>query len=290
MVKQRIIFGLIMGSLAIFLCWLDNVLVFRAAGWEIRGIIWSLIVEVLLIVSVKEFIALARDKGARVFPFAAYTGASLLALGYFLRQFWVFFPFPCSLEEMHLVISIVAVLSTMSLSFLTQGRNHGNEGTILNCGATILTVMYLGFLTSFFLAIRLNHGIFALILFISVVKLCDVGAYTFGKLFGKHKFAPIISPKKTWEGLAGGALFSAIAGASMSAGFHIMDWKLGAVFGIVFAFIGQYGDLMESMLKRDAGIKDSGHKLPGFGGILDIVDSLVFSAPFAYLFLNMFAR
>lgn len=276
-----------MGSLAVMLCWLDNILVINAGDIAIHGLIWALIVEVILLAAIKEFSDIVKDKGAKVFQTAAVTGASLFTLGYFLKQFGAVYSF--SNAHLHLIIMFIAVTSSVMISFYSQARTLGNEGTILNCGATILTVMYLGFFSSFFLAIRVEHGIKALIMFIAVIKLCDVGAYTFGKLFGKHKFAPTISPKKTWEGMAGGCLFSSITGIAMSMSMSIMHWWAGAIFGIMFAFIGQLGDLAESMLKRDANVKDSGAKLPGFGGILDIVDSLILSAPFAYMFFNIFA-
>jgi len=97
---------------------------------------------------------------------------------------------------------------------------------------------------------RIDFGPLAFLMFIFVVKLCDIGAYTFGRLFGKHKFSPVISPKKTWEGMAGGVLFSVIAASLFGKVFGIMPVLPAIIFGIVFAFIGQLGDLAESMLKR----------------------------------------
>ncbi|ARN56773.1 phosphatidate cytidylyltransferase [Sedimentisphaera salicampi] len=285
MVKQRIIFGIIMAAAAMLLCWLDSVLIWRTGGEQVQGFIWALIAEAVLITAVNEFSGLVKGKGARVFPIASMAGATLFCLSYFLKQFG--FAFGISQAYLHLIIMFAAVLSAVLLSFVAQGRTKSNEGTILNCGATVLTVMYWGFFSSFFLAIRVEHSISALIVFIAVVKMCDVGAYTFGKMFGHTKFAPAVSPKKTWEGMIGGCIFSAVSGAAFSVIFSVMLWWQGVIFGIIFAFAGQLGDLAESMLKRDAGIKDSGDKLPGFGGILDIVDSLVFTAPFAYLFFNI---
>ncbi|AQQ09360.1 Phosphatidate cytidylyltransferase [Sedimentisphaera cyanobacteriorum] len=286
MVKQRIFFGIIMAASATLLCWLDSVLIWRTgSGEQVQGFIWAFIAEAMMLSAVNEFSKLVKGKGARVFPLASYIGASLFCLSYFLKQFG--FAFEISQAYLHLIIMFAAVLSAVLLSFIAQGRAKTNEGTILNCGATVFTVMYWGFFSSFFLAIRVEHSISALILFVAVVKMCDVGAYTFGKIFGHTKFAPLVSPKKTWEGMVGGCIFSAVTGVLFSVIFSVMLWWQGAIFGIIFAFAGQLGDLAESMLKRDAGIKDSGDKLPGFGGVLDIVDSLVFTAPFAYLFFNI---
>jgi phosphatidate cytidylyltransferase len=121
-------------------------------------------------------------------------------------------------------------------------------------------------------------------MFVFVVKSADIGAYTVGMLFGKHKFSPKISPGKTWEGMAGAVVLAVIVAFFFAAVFDIMVWPLAVVFGFCFAFIGQIGDLVESMIKRDARQKDSADNVPGFGGILDVIDSPLIAAPFAYLF------
>jgi phosphatidate cytidylyltransferase len=126
---------------------------------------------------------------------------------------------------------------------------------------------------------------------IATVKLSDTMQYTFGRLFGKHKVAPTLSPGKTWEGTIGG-----IGSASIAAALGIawilkgeagmapaMILKAGA-FALAVTIVGIIGDLAESMLKRDAGVKDSSDWLPGFGGVLDILDSLLLASPVAYFF------
>ena len=126
-------------------------------------------------------------------------------------------------------------------------------------------------------------------MFIFTVKSSDTGAYTLGRLFGKHKFAPKISPGKTWEGLAGAVLFASVVAVLFASFCGIMSWPAAVVFGVVFAVFGQLADLIESMIKRDAGSKDSSEHVPGFGGILDVIDSLLATAPMAYLFFNVVA-
>ncbi|MHC4145343.1 MAG: phosphatidate cytidylyltransferase, partial [Planctomycetota bacterium] len=116
------------------------------------------------------------------------------------------------------------------------------------------------------------------------VKSADVGAYAIGTLFGKHKFSPKISPAKSWEGMGGAIATASLVAVGFALSCDIMAWWLAIIFGPCLAFIGQIGDLAESMIKRDAEQKDSASKVPGFGGILDIIDSPLVAAPFAYLF------
>ncbi|HIJ53271.1 MAG TPA: phosphatidate cytidylyltransferase [Planctomycetes bacterium] len=144
--------------------------------------------------------------------------------------------------------------------------------------------MYIGLFSGFVLAIRIDFGLWPLLMFVSVIKFADIGAYAIGSSFGKHKFSPKISPGKTWEGMAGGAAAATIVAVLFAAGCDIMTLWSALLFGFCFAFVGQGGDLVESMLKRDAEQKDSANNVPGFGGILDIVDSPLVAAPFAYLF------
>jgi phosphatidate cytidylyltransferase len=127
-------------------------------------------------------------------------------------------------------------------------------------------------------------------MFIFTIKSSDIGAYTLGRLFGRHKFSPKISPSKTWEGIAGAVIFAAIVAVIFSKCCGIMSWWSAVIFGAVFAVLGQLGDLAESMIKRDAEQKDSANSVPGFGGILDIIDSPLATAPLAYLFFTLAAH
>ncbi len=143
----------------------------------------------------------------------------------------------------------------------------------------------------------MNFGLAALASWIIVVKLGDIGAYSVGRLVGRHKFAPVLSPSKTWEGAAGALLFSALGawavfhigvtvGADARAHFHFLpphspSWGW-LPFGLLMGGVGMIGDLAESLLKRDAGSKDSSRWLPGLGGLLDILDSLLLTVPLAW--------
>lgn len=134
-----------------------------------------------------------------------------------------------------------------------------------------------------------GHSLFLLFVILAVT-LADSGAYFVGKFFGKHKLAPNISPKKTWEGLAGGVFFSAIGSVIFALVLHLdtpMQYAILIVLGIFVVFFALLGDLFESMIKREVGIKDSGNILPGHGGILDRLDSLFVALPLFVFFASI---
>src|SRR5262249_24607249 len=132
----------------------------------------------------------------------------------------------------------------------------------------------------------LTSGSVALALAIFVPKGGDIGAYGTGRLFGRHPMAPVLSPKKTWEGAAGGLAAAALVAVTIDrlgpvALLH-EDWLLEISFGLTIGLAGMLGDLAESLIKRDCQRKDASHAVPGFGGVLDVVDAVVFAAPPAY--------
>jgi phosphatidate cytidylyltransferase len=247
----------------------------------IQGTIFCLLVVAVAFLAVPEMAMLAARKEARVFvPLATCGAVALATSGYWMQMSGE----PAAFGLNYLLFA--AAFSLLAI-FLYQAVFFGTSGVIVNCGVNYLSIFYLGFLSSFILAVRVAFGPWALLMFIFTVKFADTGAYAAGKLFGKHKFSPQISPGKTWEGLAGAVVLGVVTAVCMSVFRGIMPWYYGALFGGVFAVLGQLSDLAESMLKRDAGQKDSSSNIPGFGGVLDIVDSLLCTAPAAYLFLML---
>jgi phosphatidate cytidylyltransferase len=123
---------------------------------------------------------------------------------------------------------------------------------------------------------------------IATVVASDVGGFATGVFFGKHPLAPAISPKKSWEGLAGSILACLVVGGILLASLLHVDWWQGLVFGLAMAVTATAGDLAESLIKRDLGVKDMGRLLPGHGGIMDRLDSMLFTAPVAYLLITAF--
>jgi phosphatidate cytidylyltransferase len=163
------------------------------------------------------------------------------------------------------------------------------RGLVKDLGAGIFVQVYVSFLASIsVLLVAQEGGQWWVLSFIVVVVLVDVGAYASGLNFGKHPMAPTISPKKTWEGLAGAVLAALVGGVLLAIFVLGQPWWFGLLFGAVIAFTATVGDLSESLLKRDIGIKDMSSWLPGHGGFLDRLDSILPSAAAAYLLWVVF--
>ena len=283
MLKYRLIFGTLMilafAGLLVLDGYIDGSLSSATGNKPIQGTILCVIIALLALPAQFELATLAKNIGAVIFKPIVIIASILLSTAWYVRQFHA------EPARFHLYYTLFVSAFTLLALFIFQARKFGTKGTIVNCGVSFFSIFYLGFLSSFVLAVRIEFGLWALLMFIFVVKSSDIGAYTIGRLFGKHKFSPTISPGKTWEGLAGAAIF-AVAVSSLFAHFTgIMNWWQAALFGALFAYLGQLGDLAESMIKRDAEMKDSSASVPGFGGVLDIIDSPLVTAPLAYAFM-----
>jgi len=176
-----------------------------------------------------------------------------------------------------------AAILLAGLVRFTRGRTV--EGAAAGTAGLLFTAAYAGSLVAFWPLLRIEHGPWFLLGAILVVKSSDIGAYAFGLSLGRRKLIPWLSPGKTREGLAGGVAVAALVGAGLAVltggeavPTRVPVW-LGAVAGAAAALVGVIGDLAESLLKREAGVKDSGRLLPGMGGVLDVVDSLLFAGP-----------
>jgi phosphatidate cytidylyltransferase len=163
------------------------------------------------------------------------------------------------------------------------------EGFLRDVAAATFTACYVPFLAGFAALLAVpDDGPRRVTAFIAVVVCSDVGGYAAGVLFGKHPMAPTVSPKKSWEGFAGSLTACALAGAVFFWLLFDANPLLGVVYGLAVVGVATLGDLGESMVKRDIGIKDMGTLLPGHGGIMDRLDSLLPTAPVAWLLLLAF--
>ncbi len=283
MLKHRLIFGTLMvvlwTGLVILDGWLDgSVTASVADDAQVRATLLTILAAAMLALGAVELSRLAAGKGLVVLNPVSAVGVVLLSTAWYWPQI---------IGASHgLYVSAVLALALAGM-LLQQHIRFGVAGVLANCGISSFSLLYLGLLGSFILGIRIDIGLWEVLMFLFVVKSSDIGAYTFGKLFGKHKFSPRVSPGKTWEGLGGAMLAAMAVSLAFAAGFGIMQFLPALLFGACLAVVGQLSDLTESMLKRDAQHKDSSNRVPGFGGILDIIDSPLFAAPFAYLFFRL---
>ena len=166
---------------------------------------------------------------------------------------------------------------------------EGAAGMLPGIGAGMLALVYVPFLAGFAALMLAPHdGDRRVTAFIATVVASDVGGYAFGVLAGKHPMAPTVSPKKSWEGFAGSTLACAVCGSILFVTLLHAQWWQGVLFGLATVCTATLGDLGESMIKRDLGIKDMGKLLPGHGGLMDRLDSLLPTAPVAWLLLAAF--
>ena len=168
---------------------------------------------------------------------------------------------------------------------------RGTENFVRTASASTLALIYLQFLAGFLILLaRPHNGLERVMTLVVLVGCNDTFAYLTGVLIGKHPLAPKISPKKTIEGLIGSLIFTVTGGAVAFNYILGLDWWLGAIAGILTVFTATSGDLIESALKRDMAIKDMGTLLPGHGGIMDRLDSVLFAAPALWLALEIVRR
>jgi len=260
--------------------WLDGSLTASAADKPVQGTILCILIAALIILAQFEFSKLVAAKNFKIFMPVSIIASILFATCWYWPQFVKVSP--------AIYLCLLSAFTLLAL-LLYQYIHYGTSAVLANCGVNYFSVIYLGLLNSFCVAIRIKFGTWPLLMFVFVIKSADMGAYAIGSSFGKRQFSPKISPDKTWEGMAGAVATAIIVAILFAVICDIMVWWLAAIFGLCFAFIGQVGDLAESMMKRDAEQKDSANNVPGFGGILDIIDSPLAAAPFAYLFFLFIA-
>ncbi|MFT3889601.1 MAG: phosphatidate cytidylyltransferase [Arachnia sp.] len=179
-------------------------------------------------------------------------------------------------------------LAATMLASLTARLFRGTEGFIRDVAASAFVIAYIPLMGVFVpLLLAADHGRLRILLVIMCVIGSDTGAYAVGVLIGRHKMAPSISPGKTWEGFVGGVVFAALIGVLGI--YFLLDthWWVGLILGALCSLGGTVGDLVESLIKRDAGLKDMSNFLPGHGGIMDRLDSMLVAVPVGWLVLHL---
>ncbi|MFC7361570.1 phosphatidate cytidylyltransferase [Nocardioides astragali] len=184
--------------------------------------------------------------------------------------------------------ALVTATAVTALVVMLWLLRRGVDGYVKNATASVFTIVYVPFLASF-VALLLSEGgstpafgldlddagVRGVITFIAITVASDTGGYVAGVLFGKHPMAPVISPKKSWEGFAGSVVVCIAVGVWLVTAFLGGDWWVGVLLGVISAVMATLGDLCESVIKRDLGIKDMSQVIPGHGGLMDRLDSLL---------------
>lgn len=193
--------------------------------------------------------------------------------------------FVAFLERPDLLVLVVG--ATMYGAFILALRHDRGRSPASDVAWTVLGVVWVGGGGAAAAAmLQLEDGIYLLVAYILITALDDIGAYFVGTRFGKHKMAPSISPAKSWEGWLGGFVASLAGGLLFAFLLQSLDPLDGLAIGAISGLLAPVGDLVESVVKREIGIKDSGRLLPGHGGLLDRLDAILFCAPAVYLYLR----
>ena len=254
--------------------------------------LFLLIIFLLALAGLAEFYGLAEKRGLACFKWCGLLGGALLMVGTFLHLTTKHFGIndsPARANDFETGFLILFVLGLCVRQFVSKSNAAG----LVAVSTTLFGLMYVPWLLNFIQKINFFPGVegkYFLLYFVLLTKFSDMGAYLTGSLIGKHKMIPRISPGKTWEGFGGAIVVS--TGASLVfvhfLGAHMfgMDWRHAIILGVLLSTTAVIGDLIESLFKREAGVKDSGNLFPGIGGILDLLDSLLFNAPIMYLYLR----
>lgn len=291
--RDRLLFGPLLIVALIGLVWADEALAGRtigSAGALPRGLIIFPVTVMVAFFGTRELAVMIRLKSVAAFDGVLFVGAllGLLASAAPLlldgRVDW-------SKAPSEATVPMSGVLA-LCYSMFRYSRGKNTQGVIAATGASMLAFVYLGLMFGFVFLLRAKFSAWVLLWVLMVTKSCDIGAYFTGKAIGRTKLIPWLSPGKTWEGLVGGLVFASAIGAG---GVLLLQGRVagplppvwaGSVAGAMFAVVGQLGDLMKSLLKRDAGLKDSSHLFPGLGGMLDVIDSPLVVMPVAYWWLR----
>ena len=238
----------------------------------------GLVATLFIIAGLYEYFVMLEKKGINIYKYFGIGMGAIIPLSIMFR-----FEPTKSWELLFIVLALFFIL-------LMQFKRRDSSVVIVDISTTLFGILYVSWFFSFIIKIRyLSGGFGFLVALLLIIKLGDVGAYLVGSRWGKSPLMPHISPKKTVEGSIGGLLFSILGAFACKS---LLPFSYGHLLSIAIGLgvLGQLGDLSESLLKRDCQIKDSGSIFPGMGGVLDQIDSLLFTAPVFYFYLSVIVR
>ena len=254
-------------------------------GFSLIGLVWfalsyqreifAIVVAIAVVLGVREIVRAFIARGITI----SFNGLTLAAIG-------------LAYATWNGGVAGLAIATAIAFPLLLiRALLQGPEGFVAKATGTTFALLYLPFLAGFLILLARPHNGFQQVMtFVVLVGCNDTFGYIVGVLLGKHPLVPTISPKKTWEGLAGSTIFTVIGGCLAFKYIMDMQWWLGIIVGLMIVFTATCGDLIESAMKRDMSLKDMGSLLPGHGGMLDRLDSVVLSSPAMWLALELVKR
>ncbi len=287
MLRTRLWMGALLVAVVVAIFWID-------AALGQFPFLFLLLILLLAWAACLEMLHLIASIG-RPIPLLCYVGITLVILANLPAHLPVRFTGPAADSWAWVAWTFTSVVLAAFLLETATFREPGQS--VQRIALTIWIVVYLGLLPSFLVQTRwpiaangtdlARIGTLSLALAVFIPKCCDIGAYFTGRFLGRHRMTPVLSPKKTWEGAIGGLLTAVGATIGINRlGPALPDIASEVGFGLTVGLAGMLGDLAESLIKRDCRQKDASQVVPGFGGVLDIVDAILFAAPVAYGWLR----
>ncbi len=252
-----------------------SVVIYKFPDW-----LFCLVIALFIGMGQFDFFKLVENKGVFVYRYFGIVVGSLIPIVIYMGNI-----FP-ELKNLETILIVVVSLMALTLQFIRRdnARDH-----LVSMALTLFSLFYIGWFFSFFVKIKsLENGANLVAFLVIVTKSADIGAYLVGSRFGKNELIPRISPKKTKEGTVGGIVISLLLAVTLGDKFTSFSFMHLFVVGFMLAVLGQVGDLAESLIKRDCNVKDSGTYLSSIGGVLDLIDSLLFTAPVFYFYIKTF--
>ncbi len=251
------------------------------ANWP-QGYVFAAVGAALVAIGMDEFARIARRAGAEVHRPALVLGGAALFVAQWSGWASAATPSPWLLASVILCVSVMAAFTERILT-------ERIEGALAAVSATAAGLVYVPLLLGFLTAVRLGHGVAGVLTVVIVCKAGSTGAYFIGSWFGRRKMSPKVSPGKTWAGAVAAVVSSGLVAYALGmSSWGVLSGAAALVFGAAVGVAGILGDLAASLLKREAGIKDSGSLLPGTGGMLDLLDDVLFAAPVSYMIFSAF--
>jgi Predicted CDP-diglyceride synthetase/phosphatidate cytidylyltransferase len=242
---------------------------------------FALLVSAMTGIALKEFFSMVGRKGIVVYKYFGITIGSLVPIIIYFQKGMEGYS---ALEPFFIVIACLFI-------FVLQFIRRDSANAVASIAVTLFGLLYIAWFFSFFVKLKfMPDGALLVVFVVLVTKMGDVGAYLIGSTMGKRSLIPRISPRKTVEGTLGGLVFSLVTAVASKAYLPNFPYGHLIALGILLGILALIGDLAESLLKRDCGVKDSGASLSGFGGMLDLVDSLLFTAPIFYFYVEVLMK